>query len=72
MLDSLRAAGRAPSFVAVFVDDSTFGARIDDLGNREKFVRFVLDIGGAETVHVMGGAGPSLLDATRARWAGAR
>lgn len=41
VLDSLLAAGKAPPMVAVLVDDSTAGVRLDDLANHERFVRFL-------------------------------
>ena len=41
VLDSLRAAGRAPAFVGVFVDDSTGGVRIADLCNTARMTQFL-------------------------------
>ena len=43
MLDSLLAAGRIPPLVAVMIDDSTSGARLDDLANRAWFAAFLGD-----------------------------
>ena len=40
VLDSLLAAGRAPAFVAVMIDDSTGAARIAELGNARRMVDF--------------------------------
>jgi enterochelin esterase family protein len=41
MLDTLLAAKRIASTVAVFVDDSSRGARLADLANHERFVKFI-------------------------------
>lgn len=41
VLDTLRAAGQAPAFVAVLVDDSSGSVRIRDLGNAEGLVTFL-------------------------------
>jgi enterochelin esterase family protein len=41
VLDTLLAAGRAPAFVALLVDDSTGAARIADLGNARRMVDFL-------------------------------
>lgn len=43
MLDSLAAAGAAPPFVAVLVDDSTRGVRLGELANVASFASFVGD-----------------------------
>jgi enterochelin esterase family protein len=40
-LDTLRAAGRAPAFVAVLVDDSTGAVRLADLANAHRMVDFL-------------------------------
>jgi len=41
MLDTLLAAGKAPPFVAVLVDDSTGAVRLADLANHARFARFL-------------------------------
>lgn len=41
ILDTLRAAGKAPAFVAVLVDNSEGAERIADLGNAERMSRFL-------------------------------
>jgi enterochelin esterase family protein len=41
ILDTLIAAGKAPPFVAVFVDDSIGQARVNDLSNSSKFAGFI-------------------------------
>ncbi len=41
VLDSLLAAGRAPAFVAVLVDDSTGAARLADLANAPRMVELL-------------------------------
>lgn len=41
VLDTLLAGKHAPPFVAVLVDDSTSGARLDDLANHKRFVTFL-------------------------------
>jgi len=41
VLDSLAAAGRAPGFVAVLIDNSSGGERIADLGNAHRMVDFL-------------------------------
>jgi enterochelin esterase family protein len=43
MLDTLSAAGRIAPTVAVLVDDSTSAARLADLANHERFVKFIGD-----------------------------
>lgn len=43
VLDSLLAAGAAPSFVAILVDDSTGPVRIADLGNAPRMVTFLAE-----------------------------
>jgi len=43
MLDSLLVAKRIPPTVALFVDDSTGAARLADLANHERFVKFIGD-----------------------------
>lgn len=43
MLDSLAAAGAAPPFVAVLVNDSTRGVRLGELANVGRFASFVGD-----------------------------
>lgn len=40
-LDSLLAAGKAPPFVALLVDDSSFAVRTAELGNNPRFVAFL-------------------------------
>lgn len=42
MLDSLVAAGSAPPFVAVFIDDSLGAVRSAELGNSTKFAKFIV------------------------------
>jgi enterochelin esterase family protein len=41
MLEELRSAGKAPPCVAVLVDDEARAARLDDLANHARFVRFL-------------------------------
>jgi enterochelin esterase-like enzyme len=41
ILDTLRAAKRAPAFVAVLIDDGDDGERIRDLGNADGMARFL-------------------------------
>jgi enterochelin esterase-like enzyme len=41
ILDSLRAGGRAPAFVAVLIDDSSGATRIADLGNATRMGQFL-------------------------------
>ncbi|MEP7324993.1 MAG: alpha/beta hydrolase-fold protein [Gemmatimonadota bacterium] len=41
VLDTLLAAGRAPPFVAVLIDDSASGVRIADLGNAARMTTFL-------------------------------
>ena len=41
VLDTLLAGGHAPPFVAVLVDDSSSGVRLDDLANRKRFADFL-------------------------------
>ena len=41
ILDTLLAAGHAPPYVAVLIDDSTSQARLDDLANRASFAAFL-------------------------------
>ncbi len=43
MLDTLLAAGKAPPFVAVLVDDSSGAARTAELGNNARFARFLAE-----------------------------
>ncbi len=43
ILDSLIAARKIPPAVALLIDDSTGGVRLNDLANHEEFVRFVGD-----------------------------
>jgi enterochelin esterase family protein len=43
ILDSLAAAGSAPPFVAVLVDDSSSAVRIADLGNAARMTRFLAE-----------------------------
>jgi enterochelin esterase family protein len=43
VLDTLLAAGRAPAFVAVLIDDSTSRVRIADLGNVARMAQFLGD-----------------------------
>ena len=53
ILDTLLAAGKAPAFVAVLIDNDESGVRIDDLGNATKMVTFL---------------GRQLMPHVRARW----
>jgi len=43
VLDSLFAAKRIPPTIAVLVDDSTRASRIADLGNQQRFAKFIGD-----------------------------
>jgi enterochelin esterase-like enzyme len=43
VLDSLLAAGAAPAFVAILIDDSTGPVRIADLGNAPRMVTFLAE-----------------------------
>lgn len=43
ILDTLRATGRAPAFVAVLIDNGAGAQRIADLGNAPRMVRFLGD-----------------------------
>jgi enterochelin esterase-like enzyme len=81
VLDTLVAAGKAPAFVAVLIDNGEGAVRIADLGNAHRMadflakqlvpwvprkpVRFVLDVGALEDHATLGGAGPNFRDASR-------